>query len=80
MAFSAPHFRLSVPALPQGATGVWWMCDTQPDSPLSDFAPGGGETDTGCQPEADESWYGRIAWGTADGPLSDPSPVREAHA
>ena len=80
LAFSVPHFRITVSALPQGATGVWWACDPQPDAALADFAPGTGQIDTGDQPEADETWYGRIAWGTAAGPLSDPSPVREAHA
>ncbi len=56
------------------------MCDTRADAPLGDFAAGTGQIDTGDQPEADESWYGRIAWGTADGPLTDPSPTHEAHA
>jgi hypothetical protein len=80
LAFHVPHFHITVPALPQGATGVWWICDPQADSPLADFALNGGDIDTGCQPEADETWYGRIAWGTADGPLSDPSPTHEARA
>jgi hypothetical protein len=79
-AFHEPHFHITVPALPPGATGVWWMCGTVPDSPLVDFAPGSGDIETSSSPEVDEIWYCRIAWGTADGPLSDPSPAHEAQA
>ena len=79
LAFQVPHFHITVGALPEGATGVWWSCDPDPAALLADFASGEGDIDTGDQPEAGETWYARIAWGTAGGPLSGPSPACGAH-
>jgi hypothetical protein len=70
------QISLTVPALPNGATGFWWGLGTLSEPLTDEFHLGAGSVDTGQFLDG-PTYYARIAWGTAQAVLSDPSPAQQ---